>query len=51
MTDIERLKYLAGIAAEYIRTHAPDHLVIFDDADCDGSCLADDIESAIEQIT
>jgi len=38
-----RASYLMRIAAEYILKHAPDHTVHYDEADCDGHCLADDL--------
>lgn len=47
MSDTEepsRAKMLMLLAAEYIRKHAPDGTVHYDEADCDGSCLAEDLE-------
>lgn len=38
-----RASYLMRVAAEYIRTHAPDGTVHYDEADCDGLCLSDDL--------
>lgn len=38
-----RASYLMRIAAEYIRKHAPDGNVHYDEADCDGLCLSDDL--------
>ena len=43
MTD--RAKELMKLAAKYIREHCPDGHTYYDDADCDGWCLADDIEA------
>lgn len=50
MNEQQRLIYLADIAAQYIRKYAPDQTIIFDDAECDGTCLADDLEIAIRQL-
>ncbi len=38
------------IAAEFIRDHAPSDTVFYDDAECDGYCLADDLESAAHDL-
>lgn len=49
-TPAERAIYLMFIAADYIRDNAPSERVIFDDAECDGMCLADDLESAAKDL-
>ncbi len=38
------------IAAEVIREHAPDVTRFYDEAECDGYCIADDCESAAEEL-
>jgi hypothetical protein len=40
-----RASYLLRVAAQYIRQYHPDGLIAFDEADCDGYCLATDCES------
>lgn len=56
MTKIEPLKnepraaYMLRVAAWYIRDKYPDGIVYYDDAECDGYCVADDCESAAEDI-
>lgn len=44
---IEMLK----VAADYIKAHCPDQTTFYDDAECDGSCVADDCERAAEALT
>lgn len=39
------------VAAKYIRIHCPDREIFYDDAECDGSCVADDCEIAAEALT
>ncbi len=38
------------IAAEYIRNNWPEAMVFYDEAECDGYCVADDCETAAEMI-
>ena len=38
------------IAAEVIREHASEATHFYDEADCDGYCIADDCESAAEEL-
>jgi hypothetical protein len=38
------------IAADYIREYCPDEEMIYDEAECDGSCIADDLDSIREDI-
>lgn len=42
--DQPRVAYLLRIAAEFIRKYASHRSVHYDEADCDGACLADDLE-------
>ncbi len=44
--DIERARYILKVAAKYIRLHCPYDLIAYDEADCDGMCLAEDCETA-----
>jgi hypothetical protein len=48
--DIKRAQEMLRIAAQYIRSHAPCHLVFYDNADCDGYCVADDCETAADSL-
>lgn len=41
---------MLSVAARYIRDHCPDGLVYYNDADCDGYCVADDCEVAADEI-
>ena len=45
-----RAQMLMLLAAKYIRKYAPDHAVHYDEADCEGSCLADDLEIEAENV-
>ena len=49
--DEDRKDYMLMVAAEYIREHCPGGMIFYDDAECDGYCVADDCESAFEEIT
>jgi len=44
--DITKAKEMLQIAADYIRKFSPDGMVHYDEADCDGYCVADDCEIA-----
>lgn len=46
--DITRAVKMLRIAAHYIRFFAPDHVVRYDGAQCDGRCVADDCEKAAD---
>lgn len=48
MTDphLERATEMLQVAARYIREHCDDKLIFYDEAPCDGNCVADDCESA-----
>lgn len=50
MTDkkIERARLMLRIAAQYIRENWDDGLIFYDEAECDGLCVADDCEAAAE---
>lgn len=48
--DLARAHDMLRIAAEYIRDNWPDATINYDDAECDGYCVADDCESAAEMI-
>jgi len=41
-SDTERKRYLAIIAVRYLRRNGED-TIRYDDAECDGECLANDI--------
>jgi hypothetical protein len=45
-----RAAKMLRIAANYVRDNDPDSNVYYDDADCDGHCLADDCETAAESL-
>ena len=42
----DRRDYMLTVAAAYIRQHCTDGIIWFDEAECDGYCVADDCESA-----
>ncbi len=48
--DLLRAAEMLKIAAEYIRENWPDATVFYDEAECDGYCVADDCETAAEMI-
>ena len=44
---LTRAAYLLDVTAEFLRTHpVGDYTVIYDDAVCDGRCLAEDCRAA-----
>jgi hypothetical protein len=50
--DIKRAVEMLRIAARYIDQHAPSDTIRYDEAECDGTCVADDCRiaaSAIEE--
>jgi hypothetical protein len=49
--DKDRAAMLMRVAAAYIRKNAPNDVIHYDDADCDGRCLADDLESGASALT
>lgn len=50
MTDkaVKRAIEILKVASDFIRENASSAIVHYDDADCDGYCLADDCMSAVE---
>jgi hypothetical protein len=48
--DIARAVEMLTVAAQYIRDHDPSGLIKYDEAMCDGYCVADDCETAAESI-
>lgn len=46
LTDADRAAQMLRIAAAYIREFCPDRMAHYDEADCDGYCVADDCETA-----
>lgn len=49
MSEHNRAAYLMRFAENYIQEHAPAYAVRYDNAICDGSCLADDLEGEAER--
>lgn len=45
-----RPHYMLRVAAAYIREHWTDGLIFFDEAECDGYCVADDCEHALLEL-
>lgn len=41
---------MLGVAAEYILKHWPEGMVFYDEADCDGYCVAEDCKTAAEML-
>lgn len=48
--DKSRAHFMLKLAADYIRIHAPGEIAHYDGADCDGLCIAEDCESAAEEL-
>lgn len=46
-----RAVFMLRVAAAYIRDHYPDGMIRFDEAECDGYCVADDCEVAAEMLS
>ena len=44
----DRKSFMLRVAAVYIALHWPEGLVMYDGAECDGYCVADDCLSAAE---
>ena len=42
----DRKLYLARVMVAYLREYDGEGTIVFDNAECDGNCLADDIEAA-----
>lgn len=45
-----RPHYMLRVASAFIREHCSAGLITFDEAECDGHCVADDIASAAEEL-
>jgi hypothetical protein len=51
MNDTEkRAVYLMRIAASVIQHNAPEATAYYDEAECDGLCLADDLKIAADDL-
>lgn len=50
MDGESRQNYLLRVAMHFLREHpvAAEHTIVFDEAECDGNCLADDIQIVLE---
>jgi len=46
-----RLAYLLRVAIAHINEHAFDCITEYDGTECDGSCLADELQSELEMLT
>lgn len=49
-SELARAIEMLKIAAKYIRKYHDDGILIYDGADCDGACIADDCEFAAEAL-
>lgn len=49
-SEIDRAIEMLNIASRYIRDKYPYGLIYYDEADCDGWCVADDCEGAAEML-
>ena len=45
----DRINYLLYVAAEYISEHCPDGSIFYDDAECDGYCLSDELMAEVDE--
>jgi len=45
-----RAHYMMRVASAYIREHCPDMTIDYDETTCDGSCIADDLDSSLDDI-
>lgn len=45
-----RLAYLLRVAISHLREHAAEGITEYDGADCDGSCLADDLQTELDSL-
>lgn len=45
-----RAHYMMRVASAYIREHCPDMTIDYDETTCDGSCIADDLDSSLDEI-
>jgi hypothetical protein len=49
-SDIGRARYMLKVAALYIRDHFTEGEIFYDEAVCDGNCVADDCFTAAEAL-
>lgn len=49
--DETRLAYLLRVAIRHILEHAADATTHYDEAECDGACLADELQREYEELT
>lgn len=45
-----RLAYLLRVAISHIREHAADEITEYDEAECDGACLADELQHELDTL-
>ena len=45
-----RLAYLLRVAIHHIREHAAEDVTEYDEAECDGSCLADELQHELDML-
>jgi hypothetical protein len=45
-----RLAYLLRVAIRHIKVHAADQVSYYDEAECDGSCLADELRNEYDDL-
>ena len=45
----DRKDYMLKVAAEYIEQFYPDGIIFYDDAECDGYCVANDCITAADE--
>lgn len=45
-----RLAYLMRVAIRHIRDHAADDVTKYDETECDGSCLADELQHELDNL-
>lgn len=50
-TENERAIEMLNVAANYIEMHHPGSTIRYDEADCDGYCVANDCRIAAEQLS
>lgn len=50
MPNLKRAARLMMVASDYIREHCPDQEIDFDGTNCDGLCLAGDLDSVVEMM-
>lgn len=50
MNPIERAIEMLQVANRYIDNHSPDGTIIYDEAECDGYCVADDCKISAQEL-